>query len=376
MKSTHRIEVVDVKLEKHPNADSLSIVKLFGGGYQVVVRSSDWKDGDRGAYIPPDTLVPIDRPEFAFLRERPESPKLVNGREYHRLKAVKLRKEYSMGMLVPVPAGADESDLMKHFEAIHYEPPDKNTSRQTTYGSQSEPAPSSKPPSYDVDSIRRYSEVFTVGEPVVITEKIHGANARYTYEDRGAFGVSIARHSASIRIGSKVLTWSRGHGTRVKTLPSSSRYMRVGSRSQWKKPDPTDIWWRALTPEMSRFCRMHPDKVLYGEVYGDVQDLDYGLPAGEVRFVAFDALVSSTRAFLDYPVFLALMKRYGIPTVPLLGLNVPYTLGTVLDMAEGQSCLAKHVREGVVVRPLRERHDPRIGRVILKAVGNGYLERG
>lgn len=32
-------------------------------------------------------------------------------------------------------------------------------------------------------------------------------------------------------------------------------------------------------------------------------------------------------------------------------------------------------REGVVVRPVKERHDPRIGRVVLKIVGNGYLEK-
>jgi hypothetical protein len=33
------------------------------------------------------------------------------------------------------------------------------------------------------------------------------------------------------------------------------------------------------------------------------------------------------------------------------------------------------VREGVVVRPEHERLDPRCGRVVLKAVGVGYLEK-
>jgi hypothetical protein len=33
------------------------------------------------------------------------------------------------------------------------------------------------------------------------------------------------------------------------------------------------------------------------------------------------------------------------------------------------------VREGCVVLPVRERRHPEIGRVQLKIVGNGYLER-
>ena len=36
---------------------------------------------------------------------------------------------------------------------------------------------------------------------------------------------------------------------------------------------------------------------------------------------------------------------------------------------------ADHVREGSVVRPVRERVDLRLGRTVLKIVGNGYLER-
>lgn len=37
--------------------------------------------------------------------------------------------------------------------------------------------------------------------------------------------------------------------------------------------------------------------------------------------------------------------------------------------------LAVYVREGFVVKPLRERYHPRLGRVILKRHGEGYLLR-
>ena len=35
--------------------------------------------------------------------------------------------------------------------------------------------------------------------------------------------------------------------------------------------------------------------------------------------------------------------------------------------------LSNHIREGVVVKPLVERNDPKLGRVILKYVGDTYL---
>jgi hypothetical protein len=41
------------------------IVHVFG--YQCVVRLGEWAEGDLAACVVPDSLVPLDRPEFAFL---------------------------------------------------------------------------------------------------------------------------------------------------------------------------------------------------------------------------------------------------------------------------------------------------------------------
>ncbi|MGH9759840.1 MAG: hypothetical protein ACREAC_03250 [Blastocatellia bacterium] len=84
-KSTHKVEVVPVVLERHPNADTLSVVKVFGG-YTVCVRTVDFKDGDLGAYIPPDSVVDSSRPEFAFLAG------------HERIKVKRLRGIVSMGL--------------------------------------------------------------------------------------------------------------------------------------------------------------------------------------------------------------------------------------------------------------------------------------
>ena len=44
---------------------------------------------------------------------------------------------------------------------------------------------------------------------------------------------------------------------------------------------------------------------------------------------------------------------------------------------EGMSVMpkAKHVREGIVIKPTVERYDNHFGRVILKLPGEGYLTR-
>lgn len=59
------------------------------------------------------------------------------------------------------------------------------------------------------------------------------------------------------------------------------------------------------------------------------------------------------------------------------GYAEPYDFDRVCALAEGKSVVpgAKHVREGVVVRPVKERQHRNTGRVVLKWVGVGYLDR-
>ena len=110
--STHKVEVVPVELELHPNADTLSIVKVFG--YTAVVKTEQWKDHRVGAYIPPDSVVP-DSPEYAFL----------NG--HFRIKARRYGGVMSQGLLMPVPLGDFQvgDDVAEVMGVTHYVPPEE-----------------------------------------------------------------------------------------------------------------------------------------------------------------------------------------------------------------------------------------------------------
>ena len=315
------MEVVPVHLEPHPNADSLSVVRVFDG-YTVCVRTADWVGRELGAYIPPDSVVP-DTPEFAFL----------DG--HRRIKVRRLRGIISMGLLVPAPEGSGVGDDVAGLLGVtHYDPP----LPISTGGETIKPPPGYRP-AFDVESLRRYASVFIPGETVFVSEKVHGANGRFTYLEDGGFF--------------------------------------CGSRTEWKEESDDNLWWRALreTQGLRDFLTAHPGVTVYGEVYGQVQDLRYGTTKGQVRFAAFDVLVGSEwKAPVEAR---ALSTPFGLPWVPTIAEAVPFELERILELAEGPSLVpgADHVREGCVVKPVVERTDPTVGRVCLKVVGNGYLER-
>lgn len=319
MLSTHRVEIVPVTMEPHPNADTLSIVKVFG--FTVCVRTEDWAGVAHGAYIPPDSVVP-DTPAFAFL----------DG--HRRIRARKLRGIVSMGLLMPAPEGVGVGDdVAEALGVTHYEPP-----MQCSTSGEDAPAPSGYAPCYDVEALRRYAHLFAFGEHVWVSEKIHGASSRFRFD---------------------------------------GETLHVGSRNHWKRDDPRSIWWQALrgTPGLEAFCREFPGWTVYGEVYGQVQDLKYGVDRG-VRFAAFDLLQPDGTWTPPAEAF-GVVQWEKIPWVPIVSVSMPFDAGAMEALANGPSLVpgANHCREGIVVRPLAERTDPEIGRVQLKLPGTEYLTR-
>lgn len=314
----HTCDVVEVKLETHPNADALSLVRV--GDFQCVVRTADWEDGDLAVYIPPDSVVPATKP-FEFLGK------------HLRIKARKMRGEWSTGLLIPAPDGAVVGDdCMEQLGIVHYEP---EVHGHFSTGGDNVSAPDAFCPNYDVLNFRKYSSRFVDGEEVIATEKIHGANARF---------VCI------------------------------NDVMFCGSRKHWKKEDSNNMWWKALNncTVLEAWLRHNQGLVVYGEVFGQVQNLKYGATNGQIYFAAFDILRGDQ--WLDFDE----ARKVGapLPWVPLV-YRGPFDKDNILALAEEDSSFpgANHYREGVVVKPVHERTDRKIGRVQLKVVGNRYLSK-
>lgn len=318
MKSTHRVEVVRIEeIETHPNADTLGVVRCCG--YQVVVRLADWSVGDLGAYVQPDSLVPLTGP-FRFLRR-------TDDQETHHVKVMRLRGQLSQGLLIPAPAGSTPGDDVADILGVtRYVPP------ETSAGDAE--APSGWAPVYDLESARKYAESsFIEGEKLWITEKIHGENGRWTWRD----GV-----------------------------------MHSGSRTRWK--DSNSAWARVLEhhPEIVSFCQKNPGAVVFGELYGGVGGFSYAVPKGQRRIAVFD--IWHDGAFLPVHDLLQI-GLLGVPVVGIVRWAAADGLEKLKPYAEGRTVLGKeqHVREGCVIRPMSERVHPEAGRVVLKLVGDGFL---
>lgn len=356
--STHAVNIVEIEsVEPHPDADALELTNI--GGWQCVIRKGDFKPGDLAVYIEPDYVVPTTRPEFAFLDKK------GLGRP-HRLKAVKLRGAVSYGLLIPIPASLmewliendtykDEQGVEFHFNLVgrnvmeplgivRYEP--AVNSRNGGFSKVAGPSPAGlMTVKFDLENLQKYHDVFEPGEYVYVTEKLHGANARF-------------------------LHWEGEDW--------------VGSRNQWSKtPDDGQSkswWWTAFEryPGIAEYCRANPGHILYGEVYGDVQELKYGAKPGEVRFAAFAILDATTGTWLDYSDLRVRAAAVRIPLAPLL-FEGPFDWTHVRSLAEEDSDAAKwsdsrasQLAEGIVIVPFKERQHRGLGRVALKHISQRY----
>ena len=82
--------------------------------------------------------------------------------------------------------------------------------------------------------------------------------------------------------------------------------------------------------------------------------------------------VKALGRYLDRDDFLRMCDVLGLDVAPDL-YRGPWS-ANLISLAEGRSTLdPSHVREGIVIKPVRERWDGHLGRVILKYVGEGFL---
>ena len=326
--STHTASVVRLeKVYKHPNADSLDVVEI--GGWSCRTRLGDFKPGDLGVFVEPDTLVPVDEQEFAFLAQVAE---VKDGKA--RIKAKRLRGIASFGLLIHARPGWEEGhDAWGDLRLEHYEPPIRGANTSGEDAS----APDVYHVKYDIESLRKYADVIQEGTEVEITEKIHGANSRFVFE-------------------------------------AKTGQLHVGSHTRRKKQDPKNLWWRvAERYRLAEALAAYPDHVFYGETFGQVQDLKYGAQKDELFLAVFDIMKDGRWLYAE--LVHEICRSAGLPYVPIL-YRGPWHRD-LCSYADGPSTFphANHLREGCVVKPAEPAFDPQIGRVILKLVSVDYLGR-
>lgn len=323
--SEFHVQVVRIgEIQKHPNADTLSITHVHGG-YPVIFRTGDYQTGDLAVYLPVDSVIAspktvLEHARWDFLGDN------------LRIKAKKLRGIFSMGMLTTAQSNWEEGqDVQEELFITKYDPETKVSLAQ---GGENESDPGVMPV-YDIEGLRKNEGFLMEGETVWISEKIHGANARFHHD------------------GEKLYVGSR---TRFRRQPTGNQ---------------KNLWWEmANRHNLVEKLANYPEYAIYGEVYGNVQDLKYGVPAEETaRFALFDILNIRTRQWVNPYVLHSFAATLDLPIVPTLYVG-PWHTG-LRAYAEGRSTICPgHVREGIVIKNYAD-----YNRVCLKLAGEGYLLR-
>ncbi|MET7943660.1 RNA ligase (ATP) [Streptomyces sp. NPDC005302] len=347
--STLRVTAEVLTVHEHPNADALELAQV--GLYRAVVAKGAFRTGEYAVYIPEQSVLPT-----ALIEELGLTGRLA-GSAADRVRAVRLRGELSQGIVCRPKALADTdlaraaaegTDFARTLGIVKWVPP-----VPPTMDGDVESAPGLLP-WVDIENIQRYPDIFTEGEPIVLTEKLHGSACLLTYladEDR-------------VHVSSK----------------------GFGAKSLALKENPRNLYWRAVrghgVPEAAARLagRLGARRVgIFGEVYGaGVQDLSYGADGRReaIGYAVFDvsAEIDGEVRWLDAAELLA----GELPLVPRL-YEGPYAVGRVLEIASGRETVSGrelHLREGVVIRPAAERYSPVTGgRAVAKAVSPAYLTR-
>lgn len=388
-KSNHRVNIVRVgEVLPHNNADTLELIPIPGTSYQVVSKMGQFVPGDLAIYIQPDSVVPQTEPFRFIWGQYVPAEGFNHGHDMayaankdvperrRRITVRKFRGQWSEGLLLPVSdfldldhttfgypeVGTDVSDLLG---ITHYDPDTADGTASTK--AQQEGAPRRKYPktwkgwlyfvlsklgfrratdgyvqdvsfhlpTYDVESFKNHSGDFEATDDVVITEKIHGSNARYICLDGE---------------------------------------MYQGSRNQWKKAG-DHVWSKALAanPWIEKWCREHEGYALYGEVTPTQKGFDYGATKDKPKFFIFDIRTPDGEWLGDLDeLWYDTPDEHRVPFLYMGPFDKEYALGLV----DGKSLVeeAKHIREGVVIRRLH-RADWKRSHRQLKLVSNSFLEK-
>lgn len=314
VKQSHKATVVPITLEKHPNADSLSIVRVFGS--TVCVRTELWVGINKAVFVPPENLIDCSRPEFASF-----------GTGIVKVKAAKLRGVVSCGILVPAKEDWLIGQDVTAELGITHDESDKNDQQISQEGN----PPKTVVTKYDIDIFHKKIEHFT-GVKVVITEKLHGSQVRVSYDEDG---------------------------------------LHVGSRNIWYKKESNNAYWKSVLscPEVIAYCKDHPNAVVFGEVLGTQGGYGYGYTSNKPKAFFFD--VWNNGRFEDYDVFKLMKTLYRVPIVPELYVG-EFNMTVAQELSCGNSTLYDVGREGCVVKPLIESKTPEFDRLIMKIIGPDY----
>ncbi len=395
--STFEVKVVRIdEVTNHPNADRLSLNRISGfiavsnkveendGGYQLL--DHRYAPNDLVVYVPEGAVVPLEvLQQFGYTDA--DGKGILAGSKGNRVKAIKLRGIVSQGLIFPLRRGeygqhllnnimvVEGQDVAELLGIVKYEPEiPASMSGDVVY----QPALTLK---FDLENQQKYPDVFDRDEEVIVTEKLHGTFCGFVFVDASFVAEAAIDVNDLIKISDNLYATAYSKGLGAQGLVFKATLQNVER----------NIYLRALknyaTPErindlVDQLIFLGGKVSILGEVFGKgVQDLTYSLD--NQQFLAFN-IVSRDGQYMSAQGFYNTTLDGALPSFADIYNSVPVvfrgTYGDLIDnlpaYRDGKSLIdGITLREGIVVVPLYEDRDDRIGRKALKIVSPDYLLR-
>jgi hypothetical protein len=202
-------------------------------------------------------------------------------------------------------------------------------------------------------------------QKIISIDRIQKSHTKYDIETstHNFFANNILVHNSNSRF-----VWQDGE-------------LHAGTHNNWlKHPDDcpyvpsVNCWWNVVKKyNLQEKLQQYPNIEFFGEVYGYVQFLKYDHKPGEYSLRIFDAFDISAGKYIDKATLVPMLKNMDMLGPPIMYLGPWPGYEAAKPWANGKSLIAENIREGFVVRPLKERYHDKVGRVILKLVGEDFL---
>ena len=355
----HRLEVEEVP----GGAQFIQLARV--GDFRSIVKRDSFKTGDLGVYIPENAIVPDNLLEEMGLVGR------LGGKLKNIVRPMKMRGMVSEGLIYPIREGwVEGQDVTEELGVTKYEPPIPIHMQGQVWNAGSE-----RTLHYDIENFKAHPDVFKEGEEVVFTEKIHG-----TFLLAGAVCEDLKDEEEGHSVVASKGLASRGLAFKLNEENKANLYVRAFRKI-------LDQVFSDWTEIQEKFFESQNGKIravfVLGEIFGKgVQSLDYGASAGSEGTLGvrvFDIYIKSTEGnyYLDDEELDKFCSGLHLERVPVL-YRGPFSKEKMLEYTSGKEVVSGrqlHIREGIVVKPVKERRNDVLGRVILKSVSEAYLNK-
>lgn len=321
-----------------PDADSIETVGILG--WECVSKKGEFQPDDLCVYFEIDSLLP-EIPEFEFLRKSCWNDTFKK----FRLKTIKLRKQLSQGLALPMnvfpkllglSVGTDVTNLLGIEK---YEPPIPaaivGDARRFVW-----PISKTDEIRVQLDDEYKFIESLT-GQPYYISLKLDGTSSTFLI-DPSDETFHVCGRNFSYQNKKAHSFWQ-----------IAQRYnIEQGLRDLWNEGKKIAIQGECVAP--------------------GVQKNPLGLPIADLY--VFNVVDIPTNTKLCLGESLSIVDRLGLKFVPVLekGESFGYTVDDLLELAQGKyvhhfpSAKPSQEREGIVIRSI-------CGEVSFKAINNQFL---